>query len=95
MERLLAACKAASTNPSSPPNLQHRKLHRLEQIESIQDSVNSMDKGSDDTCKLQLHQDQLLELKCELNGIRDSLLSMGVADTDDLMVDGSSRSSGK
>ena len=55
-------------NPSSPPNLQHRKLHRLEQeIVSIQDSVNSMDKGSDNTCKLQLHQDQLLDLKRELN----------------------------
>ena len=45
-----------------------------------------MDEEADHTCKLQLHQDQLSELKRELIGIQDTLLSLGVSDSDDLMV---------
>ena len=69
---------------SSPSNLQHRKLRRLKKdLESIQESINSLDKN---TCRLQMYQEQLLEFKRELVEIHDALLSMGVADTADLMT---------
>ena len=86
VKKLISVCSSSSTSPSSPANLQIRKLRRLEHdLGSIRDSITSLDESVDNTCRLQLYQEQLSDFKRELVEIRDTLLSMGVADTEDLM----------
>ena len=86
VKKLISVCSSSSTSPSSPANLQLRKLRRLENdLGSIRDSITSLDESVDNTCRLQLYQEQLSDFKRELVEIRDTLLSIGVADTEDLM----------
>ena len=86
IQKLVSVCSSTSTSPSNPRNLQSRKLQRLEkELISVSEATAAMDKKVNNTCRLQLHQEQLSEFRRELAEIRDALLTMGLDGSDDLM----------
>ena len=86
IQKLVSVCSSSSTSPSSPRNLQSRKLQRLvKELESVREATATLDNEVDNTCRLQLHQERLSEFRRELTEIRDVLLGMGLNDSDDLM----------
>ena len=86
IQKLVSVCSSSSTSPSNPRNLQSRKLQCLEkELISVSEATAALDKNVNNTCRLQLHQEQLSEFRHELAEIRDALLTMGLDDSDDLM----------
>ena len=86
IEKLVSACTHRSTDPSTPRNLQARKLERVDkELAAINGAVDSLDKEANNTCRLQLHQEKLADLRRDLSEIRDSLFVMGIDDHDKLM----------
>ena len=86
IQKLVSVCSSSSTSPSNPRNLQSRKLQRLEkELISVSEATTALDKKVNNTCRLQLHQEQLSEFRRELAEIHDALLTMGLDDSDDLM----------
>ena len=88
IQKLVSVCSSSSTSPSSPRNLQSRKLQRLQlvkELESVREATATLDNEVDNTCRLQLHQERLSEFRRELTEIRDVHLGMGLNDSDDLM----------
>ena len=87
IQKLLSVCSLHSTDPSSPRNLQSRKLERVDtELKAVINAVDSMDTAVDNTCRLQLHQEKISDLKRDLTEIRDSLFAMGLDNTDKLMA---------
>jgi len=86
LQKLLSLCSSHSASPSNPRNLHQRKLERLDkELTSLNATIESLDEAVDNTCRLQLHQEQLSKFRREISEIRDSLLILGVDDTDPLM----------
>lgn len=86
IQKLISDCSRRSKDPSSPRNLQSRRLERIDkELSAINKAVDSLDMGTDNTCRLQLHQERIADLRRELAEIRDNLLTMGLDDTDELM----------
>ena len=48
-------------------------------------AIDSMDTTTDNTCRLELHQEKIADLRRDLVEVQDSLFKMGLDDTDKLM----------
>lgn len=86
VQRLVLLCSHCSTDPSTPRNLQSRKLGRVDkELKALMSAVDSMDTAANNTCRLQLHQDKIADLRRDLTEIRDCIFAIGLDDTDKLM----------
>jgi DNA repair exonuclease SbcCD ATPase subunit len=86
IQKLVSICSNLSEDPSAPRSIHSRKLEHLDKdLSAINTAIDSLDPGTDHTCRLQLHQEQIADFRRKLADIRDGLLAMNLDNSDDLM----------
>lgn len=86
IQELITLCSHRSKDPSTPRNLQSRKLERIDKdLRAVNEAVVSLPGDAGDACRLQLHQEKVADLRRDLAEIRDSPLVLGLDDSDTLM----------
>ena len=83
IQQLISICTSSSVT-SSHKIAARRLSYSQKNLSSISTAVASLSGGPDDTCLLLQYEDQLGDCKKELADIRNSLLSLGLEETDSL-----------
>ena len=85
LQKLIATCSSISAPDTR--KMPARKLTRLDKnLNSLNQQIDSVTGGEDDSCLIRQFEEQVSDLKRELGSVRDDLLPLDLDDSDELSV---------